>query len=68
MKQAATNATLPAPQACAAALNYAMLDCLARAMQGGASIEGRALNLSQANKCARSFAVQPPANHVTDGG
>ncbi len=39
------------------AVQAVALDCLARAMQGAASVEGRALYLSQANKSARSFAV-----------
>jgi hypothetical protein len=38
-----------------AAFHHVTLCCLRRSQQSTATLEGRALNLSQANKCARSF-------------
>jgi hypothetical protein len=40
-----------------AALHHVTLNCLRRSQQSSATMDGRALNLSQANKCARTFAA-----------
>lgn len=39
-----------------AALHHVVLTCLRRAQHSGATLGGSAMNLSQANKCARTFA------------
>jgi hypothetical protein len=41
----------------ATAMHHVAMDCLARAMTPGATIDGRTLNLSQANKSSRTFAA-----------
>lgn len=40
-----------------AAFHHVTMDCLRRAVSSSATLEGRALNLGQANKCSRTFAT-----------